>query len=165
VTERLQVQIPELTRTAPRIQWLLDYSGQVALAGSQVWWSNDVRMVFQRLEFESVHKDYKKKRVTNSSAIPEPSTKNKLHMDSIKINDLMILSLHSKLVTNGQAFYWLSQLRHRWDEQQRQCLANICDVQFFYSYQYLENTPRLVITPSLAGQYLNLTLCSCPVQP
>ncbi|XP_042173098.1 dynein beta chain, ciliary [Oncorhynchus tshawytscha] len=61
-------------------------------------------------------------------------------------------------VTNGQAFYWLSQLRHRWDEQQRQCLANICDVQFFYSYQYLENTPRLVITPSLAGQcYITLT--------
>ncbi|XP_052373529.1 dynein axonemal heavy chain 9-like [Oncorhynchus keta] len=54
-------------------------------------------------------------------------------------------------VTNGQAFYWLSQLRHRWDEQQRHCLANICDVHFFYSYQYLGNTPRLVITPSLAG--------------
>lgn len=57
------------TRTVPRIQWLLDYSGQVALAGSQAWWSNDVRMVFQRLEdgFESVHKDYKKKRVTCGS--------------------------------------------------------------------------------------------------
>ena len=30
------------TRTAPRIQWLLDYSGQVALAGSQVWLRSNI---------------------------------------------------------------------------------------------------------------------------
>lgn len=42
---------------------------------------------------------------------------------------------------------WLSQLRHRWDEKEKHCLANICDAQFLYSYEYLGNTPRLVITP------------------
>ncbi|XP_038848771.1 dynein heavy chain 17, axonemal-like [Salvelinus namaycush] len=75
-------------------------------------------------------------------------------------------------VSNGQAFYWLSQLRHRWDEQQRHCMANICDVQFFYSYQYLGNTPRLVITPSLTGQCyitptqsLHLTKSGAPAGP
>lgn len=48
---------------------------------------------------------------------------------------------------NSQAFVWLSQLRHRWDEREKHCLANICDAQFLYSYEYLGNTPRLVITP------------------
>lgn len=50
-------------------------------------------------------------------------------------------------VENSQAFTWQSQLRHRWDEEKRHCYANICDAQLQYSYEYLGNTPRLVITP------------------
>lgn len=48
---------------------------------------------------------------------------------------------------SSQAFTWQSQLRHRWDEEKRHCFANICDAQIQYSYEYLGNTPRLVITP------------------
>lgn len=50
-------------------------------------------------------------------------------------------------VESAQAFTWQSQLRHRWDEGKRHCYANICDAQLQYSYEYLGNTPRLVITP------------------
>ncbi|MGH0146062.1 UNVERIFIED_CONTAM: hypothetical protein FKN15_007605 [Acipenser sinensis] len=60
-------------------------------------------------------------------------------------------------VTNGQAFAWLSQLRHIWDENQRHCYVNICDAQFQYSYEYLGNTPRLVITPLTDRCYITLT--------
>lgn len=48
---------------------------------------------------------------------------------------------------SSQAFTWQSQLRHRWDDEKRHCFANICDAQIQYSYEYLGNTPRLVITP------------------
>lgn len=50
-------------------------------------------------------------------------------------------------VNSANSFAWLSQLRHYWDEEQKHCFANICDAQFLYSYEYLGNTPRLVITP------------------
>lgn len=50
-------------------------------------------------------------------------------------------------VESAQAFTWQSQLRHRWDEERKHCFANICDAQIQYSYEYLGNTPRLVITP------------------
>lgn len=50
-------------------------------------------------------------------------------------------------VESAQAFTWQSQLRHRWDEGRMHCYANICDAQLQYSYEYLGNTPRLVITP------------------
>lgn len=49
----------------PREQWVLDFPAQVALTGSQIWWSNDMELVFRRLEegFESALKDYNKKQV------------------------------------------------------------------------------------------------------
>ncbi|KAB1276176.1 Dynein heavy chain 11; axonemal, partial [Camelus dromedarius] len=50
-------------------------------------------------------------------------------------------------VVSPQAFAWLSQLRHQWEDTQKHCLVNICDAQFQYFYEYLGNSPRLVITP------------------
>ena len=58
----------------------------------------------------------------------------------------VVAKLIAQKVENTQAFMWLSQLRHRWDEK-KDCYANICDAQFKYSYEYLGNTARLVITP------------------
>ncbi|CAG5123288.1 unnamed protein product, partial [Candidula unifasciata] len=60
-------------------------------------------------------------------------------------------------VDNSQAFVWLSQLRHRWDDNERDCFANICDAQFRYAHEYLGNTPRLVITPLTDRCYITLT--------
>ncbi|KAB0376184.1 hypothetical protein FD755_012827 [Muntiacus reevesi] len=64
---------------------------------------------------------------------------------------------HKKQVVNPQAFAWLSQLRHRWEDTQKHCLVNICDAQFQYFYEYLGNSPRLVITPLTDRCYITLT--------
>lgn len=60
---------------------------------------------------------------------------------------VVVLFFDNTQVTTGQAFAWLSQLRHRWDDETRHCYVNICDAQFRFSYEYLGNTNRLVITP------------------
>ena len=59
----------------------------------------------------------------------------------------VVAKLITQKVDNSQAFLWLSQLRHRWCDTTGHCYANICDAEFLYSYEYLGNTPRLVITP------------------
>lgn len=70
--------------------------------------------------------------------------------------DVVNKFIHSKLETVS-AFQWQSQLRHRWDDTEGDCFANICDAQFSYSHEYLGNTPRLVITPLTDRCYITLT--------
>ncbi|XP_071372237.1 dynein axonemal heavy chain 11 isoform X2 [Centroberyx affinis] len=151
-----------------REQWVLDFPAQVALTGSQIWWSNDMDLVFERLEegFESALKDYNKKQIAQlnsliSMLLGELSSGDRQKIMTICTIDVhardVVASLIAQKVTNSQAFQWLSQLRHCWDEQQRHCFVNICDAQFLYSYEYLGNTPRLVITPLTDRCYITLT--------
>lgn len=58
--------------------------------------------------------------------------------------DVVLKLIQSKLEC-ASAFQWQSQLRHRWDDDENDCFANICDAQFRYCYEYLGNTPRLVV--------------------
>ena len=48
----------------------------------------------------------------------------------MKLNKLIIPQFVFK-IDSSQAFTWLSQLRHRWDEKEKDCFANICDAQVF----------------------------------
>lgn len=41
----------------PREQWLFDYPAQVSLCGTQIWWTTEVNMAFERLEEVCIHQD------------------------------------------------------------------------------------------------------------
>jgi dynein heavy chain len=49
----------------PRDQWLFDFPAQVALCGTQIWWTSEVNVAFGKLEEgqETALKDYNKKQV------------------------------------------------------------------------------------------------------
>uniref|UniRef100_A0AAV2MDL9 AAA+ ATPase domain-containing protein n=1 Tax=Knipowitschia caucasica TaxID=637954 RepID=A0AAV2MDL9_KNICA len=151
-----------------REQWVLDLPAQVALTGSQVWWSNDMQLVFKRLEegFESSLKDYNKKQVSQlnsliSMLLGELSPGNRQKIMTVCTIDVhardVVANLIAQKATSSQAFQWLSQLRHCWKDQVGHCFVNICDAQFQYSYEYLGNTPRLVVTPLTDRCYITLT--------
>ncbi|KAM4697873.1 dynein axonemal heavy chain 11-like [Rhinophrynus dorsalis] len=152
----------------PRDQWMFDYSAQVALTGSQIWWATDVEIVFERLEegFETALKDYNRKQIAQLNALINMLLGELTPGDRQKIMTICTIDVHARdvvakliaqKVSNGQAFTWLSQLRHRWNEDEKECFVNICDAQFRYSYEYLGNTPRLVITPLTDRCYITLT--------
>ncbi|RZF49077.1 hypothetical protein LSTR_LSTR008363 [Laodelphax striatellus] len=154
----------------PREQWLFDYPAQVSLCGTQIFWTTEVNMAFARLEegYENAIKDYQKKQIYQLSTLISLLLGELSKQDRQKIMTICTVDVHSRdvvarliqtKVETAFAFQWQSQLRHRqvWDEQERDCFANICDAQFRYSHEYLGNTPRLVITPLTDRCYITLT--------
>uniref|UniRef100_A0A8C6JKW0 Dynein axonemal heavy chain 17 n=1 Tax=Melopsittacus undulatus TaxID=13146 RepID=A0A8C6JKW0_MELUD len=152
----------------PREQWLFDYPAQVALACTQIWWTTEVGIAFARVEegYENAMKEYHKKQVAQLNTLVTMLIGQLSKGDRQKIMTICTIDVHARdvvakviaqKVDNAQAFIWLSQLRHRWSDEERHCFANICDAQFLYSYEYLGNTPRLVITPLTDRCYITLT--------
>ncbi|XP_054026357.1 dynein axonemal heavy chain 17 [Dryobates pubescens] len=163
--------IPEALLTyeeKPREQWVFDYPAQVALTCTQIWWTTEVDMAFSRLEegYENAMKEYNKKQIAQLNALISLLIGNLTPGDRMKIMTICTIDVHARdvvakmiqvKVENAQEFTWQSQLRHRWDDGSKHCYANICDAQLRYSYEYLGNTPRLVITPLTDRCYITLT--------
>lgn len=152
----------------PREVWIYDYPAQPALCGTQIWWTTEVNMAFGRLEegYENALKDYQKKQIAQLNALISLLLGDLTAGERQKIMTICTIDVHSRdvvakmimvKVENSQAFQWQSQLRHRWDDKLNDCFANICDAQFRYQYEYLGNTPRLVITPLTDRCYITLT--------
>jgi dynein heavy chain len=141
-----------------REQWVLEFPGQIALTGSQIWWTTEVNMAFAKLEegFENALKDYYKKQVSQLNNLITLLLGDLTSGDRQKIMTICTIDVHARDVVtkmiaakieNSGEFLWQCQLRHRWDDEKKDCFANICDAQFKYAHEYLGNQPRLVITP------------------
>ncbi|VEL08808.1 unnamed protein product [Protopolystoma xenopodis] len=151
-----------------RDQWLFDFPAQVALAGSQIGWTVEVNLNFARLEegYENALKEYNKKQIGQLNLLINLLIGELSGQDRQKVMTICTIDVHNRdvvakliaqKVENAAAFTWLCQLRHRWDEAEKDCFANICDAQFRYAHEYLGNTPRLVITPLTDRCYITLT--------
>lgn len=57
----------------------------------------------------------------------------------------VVTSLVSSNVSNPNDFMWLSQMRYYWNN--KDVVVKMITTEFVYGYEYLGNTPRLVITP------------------
>ena len=81
--------------------------------------------------------------------------------------------LDTENVKKADAFQWQSQLKFYWSDHGsfKDGLIKIADAQFWYSYEYLGNGPRLVVTPLTdriyvtATQALHLKMGCAPAGP
>lgn len=152
----------------PREHWVFDWPAQTALCITQIWWSIEVNAAFlkQQEGYENALKDYQRKQITQLNSLIVLLLGDLSSGDRQKIMTICTIDVHSRdivariiiqKVENASAFQWQSQLRHRWDYEVDDCYANICDAKFKYDYEYLGNTPRLVITPLTDRCYITLT--------
>ena len=108
----------------PREQWIFDPPAQVALAGTQIWWTTDVNIAFVRMEegYENALKDYYKKQVAQLNTLINLLLGKMSKGDRQRIMTICTIDVHARDVVqkmivqkieNAQAFLWLCQLRHR----------------------------------------------------
>lgn len=69
----------------------------------------------------------------------------------------VVQRLIEQKVQEASAFAWQSQMRYKWKNEVKDCEIRVADAQFKYSYEYVGNTGRLVITPLTDRCYITLT--------
>lgn len=148
----------------PRTEWILQWPGQVVIAGCQTYWTSEVT--------ESLLKS------TDglSSLLPLlleqlNGLRNVVRGDLTKIarltlHALIVIEVHARDVVDNMIqqgvstsndFEWISQLRYYWMNAEDELKLRMVNVEFPYGYEYLGNTTRLVITPLTDRCYLTLT--------
>lgn len=79
---------------------------------------------------------------------------------------MMVIDVHARdvnemLVNNKicaiDDFNWMKQLRYYYERELEDFSARMTNTYFLYSYEYLGNGPRLVITPLTDNCYMTLT--------
>ena len=133
-----------------REEWILSWPGQIVLCGSQVHWTSEVCESFE----DNSTPSYLKK-CSNQIDRTVALVRGKLEPGSrITLNALIVIDVHARdvvemlverKVKNVMDFDWISQLRYYWLEGSITVSMITTDV--IYGFEYLGNTPRLVITP------------------
>ncbi|KAF8787359.1 Dynein heavy chain 3 like protein [Argiope bruennichi] len=134
----------------PRTEYVLSWPGQVVICVSSVFWTAEVS---EAIEKNTVEK-YRQKcnqQIDDIVAL----VRGKLEANKrLTLGALIVIDVHardevSKLVeqkiTDINDFSWMSQLRYYWENDT--IIVRMITTDLEYGYEYLGNTPRLVITP------------------
>jgi dynein heavy chain len=179
-----------LTRrpTQKRTEWLINREpdgkpsdpAQLSLLVSGMEYVNNVERAFEGLaggDGEALKKCEKLASDDLSDLVRLTQT-NLSKADRTRVMCMITLDAHGrdiiqKMLLEGvvekKAFQWQSQLKQRWVDGDAQLF--IADAKFRYSYEYLGNGPRLVVTPLTdriyvtATQALNLKMGCAPAGP
>ncbi|MFT7804825.1 dynein heavy chain 12, axonemal [Arapaima gigas] len=152
-----------------RSTWVREWPGQVVLCTSQIFWTVEVHEAIRRgPEGLKCYVEQLQNQLNDIVAL----VRGKLPKQTrITLGALVTIDVHArdvvsdmiqKGVSHETDFQWLAQLRYYWDNDNVRVRIINCDVK--YAYEYLGNSPRLVITPltdrcyrTLIGAfYLNL---------
>ncbi|XP_069036813.1 dynein axonemal heavy chain 3 isoform X3 [Lepisosteus oculatus] len=134
----------------PRRKWVLQWPGQVVICASSIYWTSEVSEAIQRNTLPA----YLVKSNEQISEIVE-LVRGKLSGGArMTLGALTVIDVHARdvvakiaqdKVSSLSDFQWISQLRYYWEESD--VLVRMITTEVKYGYEYLGNSPRLVITP------------------
>ncbi|KAJ1520032.1 hypothetical protein ONE63_004262 [Megalurothrips usitatus] len=136
----------------PRENWVCEWPGQVVLCVSQIYWTAEVHNCLKSGHPRDLEK-YHGKLEEQLNSIVSLVRGDLSRQTRVTLGALVVIDVHAKDVvqvmaekgvSSEQDFEWLAQLRYYWEED---CEARLVNATVPYAYEYLGNSPRLVITP------------------
>ncbi|KAH8941010.1 hypothetical protein BDL97_14G015200 [Sphagnum fallax] len=147
-------------KTNPRTQWVQEWPGQVVLAGSSVYWTEGVE---RGINTNTMQNFFDTVQVEQLNGLTDLVRKPLTPLARLTLGALIVIDVHARDVVTQLInektrqvtdFEWVSQLRYYWEHEGiwvKMVQASLC-----YGYEYLGNTPRLVITPLTDRCYMTL---------
>ncbi|XP_011917766.1 PREDICTED: dynein heavy chain 3, axonemal [Cercocebus atys] len=133
-----------------RNHWVLQWPGQVVICVSSIFWTQEVSQAL----VENTLPNFLKKSNDQIAQIVQLvrgklSSGARLTLGALTVIDVHARDVVAKLIEDRVSdlndFQWISQLRYYWVAQDVQ--VQIITTEALYGYEYLGNSPRLVITP------------------
>ncbi|OQS02753.1 dynein heavy chain, partial [Thraustotheca clavata] len=152
-----------------RKEWLFSFPSQVIIMIDQVFWTKNVSRAIVKVEkHEDAHAiesflDFSLKQIDGMVVLVRSDL---TKLQRILMGALITIDVHARdvvrsLVSNQISsitdFEWTRQLRYYWEEDVNNCVCRQTNTRFIYAYEYLGNSPRLVITPLTDICYMTLT--------
>ena len=179
ILEKAKSTTEQWNHEHPREIWLEDYNAQIALLTTQIIWTEETISAFEELESgaESAMKENLERIRRRIKKLIERVRDVDLQMElRVKIITIITVDVHgrdiidecvARKIQDSTNFLWARQLKFGMEKnpakkddpkmEHQYCMVTICDWLTWYSYEYVGNCGRLVITPLTDRCYITLT--------